>query len=198
VIEKVQDKDGDKEDVYYLPHHGVVQKDKETLKLRIVYDGSATTPTRNQSLNDCLLTGPNYIPHIFDILTKFRTNSIGLVADIEKAFLMISIKDQDRDMLRFLWFKDIDDPKPEVVQYRFCRLVFGLRPSPAILGATITHHLQTHKNQSPEIVETIKSSLYVDDFVSGAEDEEKVFIIYLWHLEIVQILTYFPKTLSII
>ena len=29
------------EDVHYLPHHGVIRKNRETTKLRIVYDGSA-------------------------------------------------------------------------------------------------------------------------------------------------------------
>jgi len=34
---------------------------------------------------------------------------VGLTADIEKAFLMVSIK-EDRNMLRFLWF---DNPEQE-------------------------------------------------------------------------------------
>ena len=81
-----------------------------TTKLRVVYDGSATTDTRNYSLNDCLLTGPNLIPQIFDLLVRFRQNPVGMVADIEKAFLMIGINEEDRDMLRFLWLKDAKDP----------------------------------------------------------------------------------------
>jgi hypothetical protein len=59
---------------------------------------------------------------------------------------------------------------------RFCRLVFGLRPSPAILGATITCHFDKFKEKHPEtseIVDMIKNLLYVDDFVSGEDCEEK-------------------------
>lgn len=155
-----------------------MKKDRDTTKLRVVYDGSATTPTRKESFNDLLFTGPNYIPQIFDIITKFRMNPIGLVADIEKAFLMIAIAEEDRDMLRFLWFDDCNKPNPKFVEYRFCRLVFGLRPSPAILGATIEHHLELHKEHKPKAVETIKNCLYVDDFVAGAEDENQAFTIY--------------------
>ena len=70
------------------------------------------------------------------------------------------------------------DPKSEIVEYRFCKLVFGLRPSPAILGSTIDHHLRLYENQNPEIVETLKNSLYVDDLISGAQNDDKAFDIY--------------------
>ena len=98
IVEKVPECEEDKgeNDVHYLPHHGVIRKDKVTTKLRVAYDGSATTDTREHSLNDCLFAGPNYIPQIFDILVKFRKNRIGLVADIEQAFLMIGICEKDR------------------------------------------------------------------------------------------------------
>ena len=97
IIEQIRpsDKDEDEESVHYLPHHGVVRKDKVTTKLRVVYDGSATTAVRKYSLNDCLLTCPNFIQQIFDMLVKFRLNPVGLVADIEKAFLMVGINEKD-------------------------------------------------------------------------------------------------------
>ena len=60
------------EDVHYLPHHGVIRKNRETTILRIVYDGSAKSPGQQLSLNDCLPTGPNYIPQLADVLVRFR------------------------------------------------------------------------------------------------------------------------------
>jgi hypothetical protein len=112
------------------------------------------------------------------MLVKFRANRVGLVADIEKAFLMVGISNKDRDMLRFLWFKNIEHHDPELVQLRFCRLVFGLRPSPAILGATINHHLDSLQENNPEMVEHLRESMYVDDLVSGAQNDERAFQIY--------------------
>jgi hypothetical protein len=39
----------DNESVHYLPHHGVVRRDRKTTKLRIVCDGSAKLPDREYS-----------------------------------------------------------------------------------------------------------------------------------------------------
>ena len=52
-------------------------------------------------------------PLIFDILDRFRTYSIALISDIEKAFLQIGINKSDRGYLRFLRFDDVflDSPK---------------------------------------------------------------------------------------
>jgi len=75
------------------------------------------------SLNYCLKTGPNMIP---DILVKFRWQLVALSADIEQAFLMISIAPQDREVLCFVWFKNPHDVDGEVDKLRFVRLVFEL------------------------------------------------------------------------
>ena len=164
--------------IHYSPHHAVVRRDRETTKVRIVYDGSAKNFKDERSLNDCLEVGENYIPHIFEMLTRFRWNFVALTADIEKAFLMVGIKREDRDMLRFLWFKDPLAEKPEINEYRFNRLVFGLRPSPSILGETIAHHLHLYKQSEPEMYELLRKSLYVDDLLTGEENDENGFVVY--------------------
>lgn len=145
IIERVPNevsKETEVKGVHFSPHHAVVRTSRETTKVRVVYDGSAKSTKDDRSLNDCLHNGPNYIPLVFDMLIKFRSNAVALTADIEKAFLMVGIKKEHRDMLRFLWFANPNEATPEIVQYRFNRLVFGLRPSPSILGATIKHHLE--------------------------------------------------------
>ena len=87
---------------HYVPHHAIIRQNRETTKLRVVYDGSARSKDQPQALNDCLETGPNYIPRLLDVLIRFRWNPIAISADIEKAFLMIGINPDNRDMLRFL------------------------------------------------------------------------------------------------
>ena len=47
---------------------------------------------------------------------------------------MTGVDPPDREFLHFLWVKDPYKMPYEVMHLRFTRLVFGLRPSPAIWG----------------------------------------------------------------
>ena len=87
------------EPVHYLPRHAVIRWERATTKIRIVYDGSAKLSDSDLSLNDCLQTGPNLIPKLFDVFVQFRSHPVAITADIEKAFLMIGIVPADRDVL---------------------------------------------------------------------------------------------------
>ena len=116
--------------VQYLPHHTVICQDKQTTKVCVVYDESAKAVESPLSITDCLLTSPNLIPKLFNVLIRFHWSLIAITADIEKAFLIILINQNDRDMLCFLWFKDSADVNNKINHFRFTWLVFGLRPSP--------------------------------------------------------------------
>ncbi len=99
IVQPVEEFDhGEVGQVHYLPHHAVVRQDKETTKVRVVYDTSAKSGW--PSLNDCLFTGPKFDQKILDILLRFRSYSAALTVDIEKAFLMVSVSERDRDVLK--------------------------------------------------------------------------------------------------
>ena len=79
--------------IHYLPHHAVVRHNKSTTKLRIVYDASAKAD--GPSLNECLYTGPPLHKNIFDLLLR---QPVALIANIEKAFLMINLHSSRRNI----------------------------------------------------------------------------------------------------
>ena len=162
--------------VHYLPHHAVIRHDKETTKLRIVYDASAKT--KGPSLNNCLHSGPKFDQKIFDLLLRFRIYPVAMTADIEKAFLMVAVSEKDRDVLRFLWVDDITKSEPEPIDLRFTRVVFGVTSSPFLLNATIRHHLEKFMSTCPDLVTKLVKSFYVDDVVTGARDEEQAYTLY--------------------
>ena len=164
--------------IHYIPHHVVIRRERDTTKIRIVYDGSARLGNSELSINECLQTGPNLVPNLFDVLVRFRSHRIAIIADIEKAFLMIGIIPADRDVLRFLWFKDPTKLNSPVLHFRFTRVVFGLRPSPAILRAVILHHLDKYVCSHPKLVEQIRTGLYVNDLVTGNDSVESAFQTY--------------------
>lgn len=91
--------------INYIPQHPVIRRDKNTTKLRIVYDASSNVDN-HPSLNECLYKGPCLLLNIADVLTRFPTNKVALIPDIEKAFLMVSVLPEDREVLRVLWLDD--------------------------------------------------------------------------------------------
>ena len=76
------------------------QTDKQTTKVRVVYDASSSAV--GPSLNNCFHTSPKNNQRILEMLIDFRTYLGAVVANIEKAFLMISVDPRDRDFLKFL------------------------------------------------------------------------------------------------
>ena len=139
-----------------------------------MFDALSKEGKRGTSLNDCLHVGPPLTPLLYDILLRFREDRIGIVADIEKAFLNIEVDEKDRDCLRFLWVEDPFDDNSRIVIFRFCRVVFGVNCSPFLLNGTLRTHLQKYEHDDPEFVAKILRSLYVDDLVSGSKNKEEV------------------------
>lgn len=178
IIEEVEEVSmADGQHVNYLPHHAVVRHDKETTKVRIVYDASARS--EGISLNDCLHVGTKFNRKIFDILVRFRTYKVALIGDIERAFLMVSVAKCDRDALRFLWVRDVNDVNSEIRIMRFKRVVFGVTASPFLLNATIDFHLEERRKKNEPLVEKLWKSFYVDDLVCGSDNEEEALDLYL-------------------
>ena len=70
--------------IHYLPHRAMVHHDKNTTKVRVVYDASARS--NGPLLNDCLHAGPKFDQSVFDLLLKFQIQKVELTDDIEKAF----------------------------------------------------------------------------------------------------------------
>ena len=56
--------------------------------------------------------------------------------------------------------------------------MFGLRPFPSILGKTIAHHLNLYKQSEPKMCELLHKSLYVDDLLTGEENNDNSFVVY--------------------
>ena len=162
--------------LHYLPHHPVIREDKQTTKVRIVYDASAKST--GPSLNECLYAGPPLLSDISDVLMRFRYYRIALSADIEKAFLMVGVAEPDRDVLRFLWVDDPTSEVPRIVLKRFNRVVFGVTSSPFLLNGTIRHHVTSYESEDPQFVNEFLNSLYVDDFNGGKDNDSDAVELY--------------------
>ena len=178
IVEDVPANSKESNPVHYLPHHAVIRTDKSTTKLRIVYDASARADG-SPSLNECLHVGPKFNQKLLDILIRFQAHCVAVTADIEKAFLVVSIEENDRDALRFLWVHNVQENPPRIRPLRFTRVVFGVSSSPFLLNATIRHHLEQYRKSHPDLIQHLLDSFYVDDLTTGADSEEAAHSVYV-------------------
>jgi len=151
----------------YLPHRGVVRLDRETTKLRIVHDASAKSE-RGLSLNDALEKGPDLLPLLWRILLRFRVGKVGVVGDLEKAFLQVSLREEDRNVCCFLWLK----VQGEIEGYRYKKVFFGAKSSQFLLQVVLKQHLESFISES-EMASQHLRNLYMDDPVNSMENTEK-------------------------
>ena len=153
---------------WYIPHHGVVQPNK----LRVVFDGSAQY--RNHSLNSHLLTGPDLTNKLTGVLCRFRLENIAFICDIQEMFHQFKVNEEDRDYLRFLWWKGgnlEEDPSA----YRMTVHLFGAGSSPGCANFGLR---QLATDNAAEFGEDVKNFIhgdfYVDDGLKSMSTAQEV------------------------
>ena len=162
---------------YHMPHQLVIREDKDTTKIRAVYDCSSKM-NGVDSLNDCLEVPEPLYADLYAVFIQFRIHMVGITADIEKAFLQISMAEKDRDLYRVLFVDDPFKEKPKIVVMRFTRVTFGVGPSMWHLGAVINHHLRKYEKTDIEVVRQIEKGMYADDYSGGESTDERSIVLY--------------------
>ena len=151
--------------VWYVPHHGVVQKKKG--KLRVVFDCSAEY--RGRCLNRELPQGPDVSNNLVGILTRFRKEAVALTCDIEAMFNRVLVTPPYRNLLRFLWWPNGDIEK-EPSLYRMTTHLFGAVSSPACAmhALNLTAELYASKH-GEEAAAFVRRDFYVDDGLTSTD-----------------------------
>ncbi len=113
------------EECWYLPLFGVYHP-KKPGNIRVVFDSSARH--EGVSLNDVLLlSGPDMNNTLLGVLMRFRKEAVAITADIEQMFYCFLVREDNRNFLRFLWFRN-NDPSEDITEYRMRVHVFGTVP----------------------------------------------------------------------
>ncbi|UYV79873.1 hypothetical protein LAZ67_18000951, partial [Cordylochernes scorpioides] len=122
-------------------------------------------PTKEEK--DC--ESPKLQNNIFNILLKFRTNSVALVADIEKMYRQISLHSDDIKYQTIVW-RDCKDL--ELQEYNLLTVTYGLACAPYLAIRTL--HQIAHEVQvsNPRISKIIREDFYVDDLLTGCPTVE--------------------------
>ena len=175
-IEEVDARTVDGDIIHYLPHRGILKSESKTTSLRIVMDASCKPDASSFSLNDCLFTGPNLIFSIMELVMKFRENKYGITADIEKAFLNLLIRKQDRDAMRFFFPENVFDPGSKMKIYRYKVVMFGASCSPFLLAAVIQIHLEKHVQD--RVLQDSLKSIFIDNLITTKPTEIEAVQLY--------------------
>ncbi|XP_061191695.1 uncharacterized protein LOC133199905 [Saccostrea echinata] len=155
--------------VWYLPHHGIYHT-KKPGKIRVVFDCSAVF--RGVSLNSQLPQGPDLTNSLLGVL-RFRQERIAVQGDIESMFHQVAVPEEDRDCMRFFWWKD-GNLSAEPKQYRMKVHIFGAVSSPTCCNYALKKTAEEHGNNYDQSIQnTIMKNMYVDDCLASVDTEEK-------------------------
>ena len=173
--EVVPKEDMDNRNSYYIPHHGIYHR-KKPEKIRVVFDCSSIY--QGKSLNSLLLQGPSLLNSLVGILCRFRKETVGFIGDIQKMYRRFHVAPDDRNMLRFLWYKN-GDLSTEPIAYRMKVFVFGAVCSPAVANYGLKKLAADGATEDNQVAVTcISENFYVDDWLqSAASDEEAIKVI---------------------
>jgi hypothetical protein len=152
---------------WYIPHHGVwsARKPEEP---RVVFDCAAEH--EGTSLNDNLLKGPENTSSLVGVLLRFRVRRIAVVGDIKRMFHQVYVPDEERPVLRYLWWQSLDFSEEPAVFEMLVHL-FGATSSPSVCGYALRKTASDNEGKySPSAQNAVKKNFYVDDFVASFDD----------------------------
>ncbi|XP_076036951.1 uncharacterized protein LOC143022567 [Oratosquilla oratoria] len=152
---------------WYVPHFGVQHPTKRD-KVRVVFDCAARV--NDLSLNDLLRQGPDINNLLLGVLLRFRLGLYACTADIETMYYQVKVPEDDRDYLRFLWWKD-GHIGSDIVKLRMTSHPFGASCSPSIENYALKRVVQDHGSQFHKSVsEIVLNNFYVDDMLVSSDD----------------------------
>lgn len=151
------------QECWYLPTFGVYHPQK-LCQIRVVFNSSA-------QVNDVLLSGPDLNNSLLGVLLRFCKEPVALTADIQQMFYSFTVQENDRDVLRFLWFHD-NNLNNEVVDFRMRVHVFGNSPSLAVAIFDLRKAARDVENKyGSDVRQFIEREFYVDDALKSFPTE---------------------------
>lgn len=151
---------------YYIPHHCVLRPESLTTKLRVVFDASAKTQS-GKSLNDLLRVGPTIQQDLITTFLSFRLHRYALTGDIAKMYRQFTVEDEDK---RYQWILWRSNPSHEIETYQLNTITYGTSAAPYLAIRSVHHIADLYAAEFPVGAATLRSDLYVDDVLTGADD----------------------------
>nr|XP_029715748.1 uncharacterized protein LOC115259352 [Aedes albopictus] len=155
---------------FFLPHHVIRRPESSTTKTRVVFDGSCRSST-SLSLNEVLFVGPTVQLALYSTVINIRLPRYAVTADAEKMFRQFWVHPDDRKYQQILFRKDPSEP---VRIYQLKTVTYGLASSP-FHATRVLNQLAIYEGERfPLAVPVIKKGTYVDDVLTGDDDQVKL------------------------
>ncbi|XP_075150788.1 uncharacterized protein LOC142224895 [Haematobia irritans] len=134
--------------VCYLPHHPVINPEKLTSKLRVVFNASHKT-SNGKSLNDILYVGPTL--------------------QLELVYLILRVNSAHTSLQRIVFR---DSPQKDVQDYELQTVTFGVNCAPYLAIRTLRQLADDSENDYPHAAHILRRCMYLDDVLTGYHDME--------------------------
>ncbi|XP_058816591.1 uncharacterized protein LOC131679858 [Topomyia yanbarensis] len=155
---------------FYLPHHAIQRPESTTTKTRVVFDGSCLG-SNSLSLNDLCYIGPTIQPPLLSTLLNFRLPKYAVTADVEKMYRQVIVNAIDRPLQQIIWR---NHPNEELKTYRLNTVTYGTAPAPYLATRVLNQLAEDEANNYPLASPKVKQTFYVDDHLSGDDDEQRL------------------------
>ena len=113
---------------------------------------------------------PRYTPHwLIDVLIRFRSYRIALIADVSRMYRAIYLTKEDKDLHRFVWRRN---PSAPLLDFRMTRVTFGVSSSSFIANMCVKQNALDFAMEYPNAAKVMNESFYVDDCLTGSDTPE--------------------------
>ena len=119
-----------------------------------------------QSVNDTLLVGPTLHSPLVDVLLQFRLYHVALTTDVSRMYCAVQLTDSDKDLHRFVWRRNPDEPLQD---YQMTRVTFGVSASSFAANIAVKQNALDFALEFPQAAAAVEKSFYVDDVLTGAD-----------------------------
>ena len=157
----------------YIPWRAVWKLSSISTPCRVVFD--ASHPTRSgTSLNDILAKGTNNLNKLQEILLRWSIRRVGLHTDVSKMYNTIKLDPIHWPFQRYIWQDDLEPtkiPRQKVIK----TLIYGVRSSGNQAVQGLRQIADIHKMKYPLVSKIIKDDVYVDDCITGDDNQEEAF-----------------------
>ena len=148
-----------------MPWRAVFKEDSLTTPVRMVVDASCT------GINEILAKGTNGINSIFDIIIRSRCSKYIWAADISKLYNQLHLSPSSYPYSLFLYHPSLEvGTKPDI--YVLTRAWYGITSTGNQSAEALSQVVNSVKDVFPKAQKVIDTSLYVDDALSGSNNEE--------------------------